>query len=96
MKCANCDNKADYTTADPGVNPVDYCASCLPSWLRQRASAGHFPLVEPVDASEVSEPVVEEPQIVETVTEPEVVEPAADPEVVVETTTVKKTTKSKA
>jgi hypothetical protein len=48
IKCANCESKADYTTADPGINPVNYCASCLPSWLRQRAAAGHFPLVEPV------------------------------------------------
>ena len=50
-KCANCDNKADYTTADPGANPVDYCAACLPTWLRNRAAAGHFPLVEPVEVS---------------------------------------------
>ena len=48
IKCANCESKADYTNADPGVNPVNYCASCLPSWLRQRASEGHFPLMEPV------------------------------------------------
>lgn len=47
IKCANCENNADYTTADPGVNPVNYCASCLPTWLRNRAAAGHFPLVEP-------------------------------------------------
>lgn len=47
VKCANCENKADYTTADPGVSPVSYCAKCLPIWLRDRASAGHFPLVEP-------------------------------------------------
>jgi hypothetical protein len=52
IKCANCDNKADYTTADPGVNPVDYCASCLPSWLRQRASLNHFPLVEAIESVE--------------------------------------------
>jgi hypothetical protein len=47
IKCANCEKSADYTTADPGVNPVNYCASCLPTWLRDRAAAGHFPLVEP-------------------------------------------------
>ena len=58
-KCANCTNKADYTTADPGVNPVDYCASCLPSWLRQRAAAGHFPLVEPT----ASAPIVEDTSV---------------------------------
>ena len=51
-KCANCEKKADYTTADPGVNPVNYCAACLPIWLRNRAAAGHFPLVEPVEPSE--------------------------------------------
>jgi hypothetical protein len=50
VKCANCENKADYTTADPGVNPVDYCSACLPSWLQNRAAAGHFPLVEPAAA----------------------------------------------
>ena len=48
VKCANCESKADYTTADPGVSSVNYCAVCLPMWLRERASAGHFPLVEPV------------------------------------------------
>jgi len=46
IKCDNCDNGAEYTNADPGVNPVNYCAQCLPSWLQQRAEAGHFPLVE--------------------------------------------------
>jgi len=52
IKCANCDNNADYTTADPGVNAVNYCAACLPAWLRTRASAGHFPLVEPTPKTE--------------------------------------------
>ena len=56
IKCANCANKADYTTADPGVNPVNYCASCLTSWLRQRASLNHFPLVEPV-VEEIPAPI---------------------------------------
>ena len=56
IKCANCENKADYTTADPGVNPVNYCAFCLPSWLRQRASLNHFPLVEPV-VEEIPAPI---------------------------------------
>lgn len=45
-KCDNCAKDATYTCADPGVNPVNYCADCLPVWLQQRASAGHFPLVE--------------------------------------------------
>lgn len=47
MKCDNCDKSADYTCADPGVSPAHYCASCLPVWLRDRAAAGHFPLVQP-------------------------------------------------
>ena len=47
VKCNNCENDAAYTSADPGSNPVNYCPSCLPVWLHQRAAAGHFPLVEP-------------------------------------------------
>ena len=46
MKCDNCEDKALYTCADPGVNPVSYCAACLPAWLNERALAGQFPLVE--------------------------------------------------
>jgi hypothetical protein len=48
IKCANCDNSANYTNADPGANPVSYCVHCLPLWLRERASRGEFPLVEPI------------------------------------------------
>ena len=44
IKCDNCPSEAVYTCADPGVNPVNYCASCLPVWLTDRAQAGHFPL----------------------------------------------------
>lgn len=44
LTCANCDQKAEYTCADPGVNPIHYCAICLPVWLRDRALLGHFPL----------------------------------------------------
>lgn len=44
LTCANCDKKAEYTCADPGVNPVNYCAGCLPFWLQERALLGHFPL----------------------------------------------------
>lgn len=47
VKCDNCDNKAAYTCADPGTNPVNYCVTCLPHWLHDRAAEGHFPLVEP-------------------------------------------------
>lgn len=49
VKCANCESPANYTNADPGANPVNYCAKCLPLWLRDRASQGHFPLVEPIE-----------------------------------------------
>jgi hypothetical protein len=48
IKCANCENSANYTNADPGANPVNYCAECLPLWLRDRASQGDFPLVTPI------------------------------------------------
>jgi len=48
VKCANCENPANYTNADPGINPVNYCATCLPLWLRDRASQGDFPLVTPI------------------------------------------------
>ena len=46
IKCANCENDALYTTGDSGVNPVNYCTTCLPYWLENRAAAGHFPLVD--------------------------------------------------
>lgn len=49
VKCNNCGSNALYTCADPGVNPVNYCGTCLPSWLKARADAGQFPLVERVD-----------------------------------------------
>ena len=49
VKCDNCANNAAYTQADPGVNPVNYCQSCLPHWLHTRAQAGHFPLVSPIE-----------------------------------------------
>lgn len=50
VKCENCEKAAAYTCADPGVNPVNYCLSCLPAWLQERADAGHFPLVEPIES----------------------------------------------
>lgn len=52
IKCDNCESNALYTNADPGVNPVNYCATCLPSWLLQRAEAGQFPLVTSVKKDE--------------------------------------------
>jgi hypothetical protein len=48
VKCSNCERDAQYTQADPGANPANYCFECLPIWLRTRAEAGHFPLVAPV------------------------------------------------
>lgn len=59
VKCDNCSNSADYTHSDPGVNPVNYCASCLPHWLRARAQAGDFPLVTKI-VDDVVKPVEEE------------------------------------
>jgi hypothetical protein len=47
IKCANCETDAVYTVADPGANAVDYCGSCLPHWLQDRAKANHFPLATP-------------------------------------------------
>ena len=48
VKCDNCEKDAAYTQADPGVNAVNYCPTCLPQWLYDRAVSGHFPLVTPV------------------------------------------------
>ena len=66
IKCDNCETNATYTCADPGVNPVNYCTECLPTWLRDRASQGDFPLVEAIEEksskkAKAAEPVVEEP-----------------------------------
>jgi hypothetical protein len=47
--CANCTEEAIYTVADPGANPVNYCGSCLPYWLQDRAKANHFPLLTPLN-----------------------------------------------
>jgi hypothetical protein len=74
IKCADCDNKAVYTHAEPGVNPVNYCSLCLPVWLRDRASEGHFPLVEPI----VEAPKAE--QSAEAKPEAKAEEPAKSPE----------------
>lgn len=67
VKCDNCDKNAEYTCADPGVNPVNYCSECLPKWLRDRAALGHFPLVTAVEKPKsskkkeaVAEPKAEE------------------------------------
>ena len=55
VKCDNCGDNALYTNSDPGVNPVNYCNICLPSWLQQRAEAGQFPLVGKVAESSKKE-----------------------------------------
>lgn len=64
-KCDNCEKDALYTCADPGVNPVNYCAPCLPHWLQARADSGHFPLVEAIEekpAKKKKEEPKEEPK----------------------------------
>ena len=69
VKCANCGKEAAYTCADPGVNPVNYCVTCLPQWLRSRADLGHFPLVKPAakESKSSKKAVVEETTAVEEV-----------------------------
>lgn len=61
-KCTNCGANADYTTAQPYVNPVHYCAKCLPVWLRERATRGEFPL----DTPEPQNIVIEEAPVKKT------------------------------
>lgn len=67
--CDNCQRDAVYTCADPGVNPVNYCHNCLPSWLHERAQAGHFPLVEIIEEkpSKKKDAPVKEEAVVEEV-----------------------------
>lgn len=65
IKCVNCPEAAVYTVADPGVNPLDYCATCLPHWLRTRAESGHFPLAEAPKAKKKAAAPVEEESTVE-------------------------------
>lgn len=74
VKCVNCANDAQFTESDPRFNPVNYCSECLPPWLRDRANAGHFPLVEDAPVAETkskskkkaAEAPVEEPVVEET------------------------------
>lgn len=76
MKCVNCDNTAAYTVAEPGVNPVEYCNSCLPKHLQVRAKAGHFPLakaeaeVKPASSKKAKSTTVAEEPVVEEVQAP--------------------------
>ncbi len=65
IKCVNCPEAAVHTVSDPGVNPLDYCATCLPQWLRARASSGHFPLAEAPKAKKKAAAPVEEESTVE-------------------------------
>ena len=84
VKCDNCSNDASYTSADPGVNPVNYCTECLPYWLQERALAGHFPLGVPTDekANKKNKKETVEPDPVEEPVEPAPVEevPAEAPD----------------
>lgn len=62
LTCDNCTRDAQYTTADPGVNPANYCVECLPPWLHERAQAGHFPLVSPItEATSTAAPSKKKP-----------------------------------
>jgi len=65
MKCDNCSNEAVYTHLEASVSPANYCGNCLPHWLQGRAIAGHFPLMELLNATttEVKEPTTEEPVV---------------------------------
>jgi hypothetical protein len=74
-KCSSCGANADYTTAQPFVNPVHYCAKCLPVWLRERATRGEFPL----DAPEPNNVVVQEAPAKKTKKTAVVEEPVAEP-----------------
>lgn len=42
--CGVCMGVAEFTEADPGANPVSYCARDLPAHLQARAAAGQLPL----------------------------------------------------
>jgi hypothetical protein len=42
--CSICGQPAQFTDADPGANPVSYCARDLPVHLGVRAAAGQLPL----------------------------------------------------
>lgn len=76
VKCDNCDKDALYTCADPGVNPVNYCAPCLPHWLQERADSGHFPLVEFIEEKPAKKKAVKEEEPKEE--EPKEEEPKAE------------------
>lgn len=44
MRCANCENEAEFLDANPSVNPVAYCSLCLPKSLVDAAARGKLPL----------------------------------------------------
>ena len=60
VKCSNCSEAASYTNADPGANPINYCANCLPKWLHKKAQAGEFPLAKEKTTSALVEEKKEE------------------------------------
>lgn len=48
--CANCEMSAAYTVADPGADPVHFCATHVPAHLSQRLSSGEFRVGEDLTA----------------------------------------------
>jgi hypothetical protein len=56
VSCSNCLNEAQYTLSDPGWSAVNYCPSCLPAHLWDRANQGQLVLVVPTEAPTETEP----------------------------------------
>lgn len=50
MKCDNCSNDAIYLVAPISANAVNYCAACLPPFLRNDANAGLYDIPAPAPA----------------------------------------------
>ena len=49
MKCANCSRDAIYTVAPSYSNAINYCGLCIPTYLRDAAQNGAYPLDTPVE-----------------------------------------------
>jgi len=75
IKCANCEYPAVYTVAEPAVNPVDYCSSCLPRWLLTPAAEGAFVLRSEGPKKDIVE---EKPKVTKKKTEVPVEEDSVD------------------
>ena len=71
LKCANCDNPAGYSLVDPGVNPVDYCDSCIPEPFRARAGRGEMTLRVVTEITPQPEPEPQAQFVVDGPEEPE-------------------------